>query len=151
MVPNDENAAPIIHYLQSLHIKAKTFPVTGQDATLVGLQNILTGYQCGTVYKPIYLEAQAAVALAIILRAHETPPGSLVNKSVTDTVSHIPGSLGADDAGVGHAHQHERDGHQGPVRAAAATVRRPLCGRVHGSRDQGVTRINNVTGTGLSR
>ncbi len=88
MVPNDENAAPIIHYLQSLHVKAKTFPVTGQDATLVGLQNILNGYQCGTVYKPIYLEAQAAVALAIILRAHKTPPASLVNKSVTDTVSH---------------------------------------------------------------
>jgi D-xylose transport system substrate-binding protein len=88
LVPNDENAAPIIHYLQSLHVKPRTFPVTGQDATLVGLQNILAGYQCGTAYKPIYLEAQAAVALAIILRAHETPPASLVNKSVTDTVSH---------------------------------------------------------------
>jgi D-xylose transport system substrate-binding protein len=88
VVPNDENAAPIIHYLQSLHVKAKTFPVTGQDATLVGLQNILNGYQCGTVYKPIYLEAQAAVALAIILRAHETPPAGLVTKTVTDTVSH---------------------------------------------------------------
>ena len=67
--PNDENAAPIIHYLQSLGVKPKTFPVTGQDATLVGLQNILAGYQCGTAYKPIYLEAQAAAALAMYLRA----------------------------------------------------------------------------------
>ncbi|MCW2908928.1 MAG: Monosaccharide transporter substrate-binding protein family, partial [Actinomycetia bacterium] len=56
LIPNDENGAPIIHYLQNKGIKAKTFPTTGQDATLTGLQNILTGYQCGTVYKPIYLE-----------------------------------------------------------------------------------------------
>ena len=77
--PNDENAAPIIHYLQTKGVKAKTFPVTGQDATLVGLQNILAGYQCGTVYKPIYLEAQAAAALAMYLRAGATPPSSLAN------------------------------------------------------------------------
>jgi D-xylose transport system substrate-binding protein len=88
LVPNDENAAPIIHYLQTLHIKPNTFPVTGQDATLVGLQNILAGYQCGTAYKPIYLEAQAAATLAIILRAGAKPPASLVNGSTQDTQSH---------------------------------------------------------------
>ncbi len=85
LVPNDENAAPIIHYLQSLGVKAKTFPATGQDATLVGLQNILAGYQCGTVYKPIYLEAQAAAALAVYMRAGATPPSALANGTVTDT------------------------------------------------------------------
>jgi D-xylose transport system substrate-binding protein len=57
LTPNDENAAPIVHYLQTQGVKSKTFPVTGQDATTIGLQNILTGYQCGTAYKPIYLEA----------------------------------------------------------------------------------------------
>jgi D-xylose transport system substrate-binding protein len=45
LIPNDENGAPIIHYLQGQGVKAKTFPTTGQDATLTGLQNILTGYQ----------------------------------------------------------------------------------------------------------
>jgi len=89
LTPNDENAAPIIHYLQTLGVKAKTFPATGQDATLVGLQNILAGYQCGTVYKPIYLEAQAAAALAIYLRTGATPASGLVNGSVTDTVVHV--------------------------------------------------------------
>ncbi|HEY1627069.1 MAG TPA: substrate-binding domain-containing protein [Streptosporangiaceae bacterium] len=84
VVPNDENAAPIITYLQRQGIKAKTFPVTGQDATLVGLQNILSGYQCGTVYKPIYQEAQAAAALALFLRASQTPPSSLVNGTTKD-------------------------------------------------------------------
>lgn len=90
LVPNDENAAPIIHYLQTtLHVKPNTFPTTGQDATLVGLQNILAGYQCGTVYKPIYLEAQAAAALAMYIRAKATPPTALVNGQVTDTTAKV--------------------------------------------------------------
>jgi D-xylose transport system substrate-binding protein len=85
LTPNDENAAPIIHYLQTQGVKANTFPVTGQDATLVGLQNILSGFQCGTVYKPIYLEAQAAVAVAMYVRAGKTPPASLVNGTTKDS------------------------------------------------------------------
>jgi D-xylose transport system substrate-binding protein len=89
LTPNDANAAPIIHYLQTQGVKAKTFPVTGQDATTIGLQNILAGYQCGTVYKPIYLEAQAATALAMFLRAGKTPPTALVNGSVQDTKSNV--------------------------------------------------------------
>jgi len=89
LTPNDANAAPIIHYLQTQGIKAKTFPVTGQDATTIGLQNILAGYQCGTVYKPIYLEAQAATSLAMFLRAGKTPPATLVNGSVQDTKSNV--------------------------------------------------------------
>jgi D-xylose transport system substrate-binding protein len=89
LIPNDENGAPIIHYLANKGIKAKTFPTTGQDATLTGLQNILTGYQCGTVYKPIYLEAQAAAALAMYTRAGITPPASLVNGSTQDTTANV--------------------------------------------------------------
>jgi D-xylose transport system substrate-binding protein len=89
LMPNDENGAPIIHYLQTKGIKANTFPVTGQDATLTGLQNVIAGYQCGTVYKPIYLEAQAAVALAMYLRAGDTPPSALVNGSAEDVTSKV--------------------------------------------------------------
>jgi D-xylose transport system substrate-binding protein len=96
LTPNDENAAPIITYLQRVGVKPKTFPVTGQDATTIGLQNILAGYQCGTVYKPIYIEAQAAVALAMFLRAGKTPPSTLVNGKVTDskTSTSVPSVLG---------------------------------------------------------
>ena len=89
LIPNDENGAPIIHYLQGKGVKAKTFPTTGQDATLTGLQNILTGFQCGTVYKPIYLEAQAAAALAMYIRAGDKPPASLVNGTTEDTTSKV--------------------------------------------------------------
>ncbi|HVU60093.1 MAG TPA: substrate-binding domain-containing protein [Mycobacteriales bacterium] len=81
IIPNDENAAPIIHYLKGRGVKAKTFPITGQDATLDGLHNILDGYQCGTAYKPIFLEAQAAAAVAMFARAGQTPPSALVNGS----------------------------------------------------------------------
>jgi D-xylose transport system substrate-binding protein len=42
-------------------------PVTGQDATKEGLQNILDGNQCMTVYKPIKQEADALAKLAIAL------------------------------------------------------------------------------------
>jgi D-xylose transport system substrate-binding protein len=95
LVPNDANAAPIITYLKSKQVPAKTFPVTGQDASVPGLQNILTGYQCGTAYKPIYLEAQGAAALAIYLNAGLQPPSGLVNGTTedTDTNTQVPSAL----------------------------------------------------------
>ena len=89
LVPNDENAAPIINYLKTLSIPTQKFPVTGQDATLIGLQNIISGYQCGTVYKPIYLEAQAAAALALYLRAGKPAPAGLVNATTQDTTANV--------------------------------------------------------------
>jgi D-xylose transport system substrate-binding protein len=89
LTPNDTNSAAIIHYLMSQGIKPRTFPTTGQDASLTGLQDILAGYQCGTVYKPIYFEAGATVALAMYLRAGLAPPASLVNDAVEDTVAKV--------------------------------------------------------------
>ena len=47
--------------------KLPQIPVTGQDATLEGIQNIVNGDQCMTVYKAIEKEAQAAADLAIAL------------------------------------------------------------------------------------
>jgi D-xylose transport system substrate-binding protein len=37
------------------------------------------------VYKPIYLEAQAAAAIAIFLRAGQTPPSALQNGTTHDS------------------------------------------------------------------
>jgi D-xylose transport system substrate-binding protein len=95
LFPNDETGSPIITYLQSQHVAPKTFPTTGQDATATGLDNILSGYQCGTVYKPIFIEASAASAIAIYLRAGKKPPTSLANGSTTDptTSRKVPSSL----------------------------------------------------------
>ena len=47
--------------------KLPQIPVTGQDATLEGIQNIVNGDQCMTVYKAIKKEADAAAGLAISL------------------------------------------------------------------------------------
>ena len=81
---NDGLAQSVITVLKAAGVPAKKIPTTGQDATLQGMESILQGYQCGSVYKPIYLEAQAAVALATILRAGQTPPSALVNGTTTD-------------------------------------------------------------------
>jgi D-xylose transport system substrate-binding protein len=85
VMPNDDTANAVIAYLKTLKVPPQRFPTTGQDATLTGLQNVLTGYQCGSVYKPIYLEAQAAAALAIYLRAGVEPSKDLVNGVTADT------------------------------------------------------------------
>ena len=50
-------------------------PVTGQDASVEGLQNILTGDQCMTVYKAVKQEADAAADLAIGLAKAPHPTG----------------------------------------------------------------------------
>jgi D-xylose transport system substrate-binding protein len=89
LVPSDEVGAAIITYLKTLHVAPRTFPITGQDATLVGLQNVLSGYLCGTVYEPAYLEAQGAVALALYLRAHQSPPSALLNGVSQDSTAHV--------------------------------------------------------------
>jgi D-xylose transport system substrate-binding protein len=61
---------------------AGQIPVTGQDATDEGLQRVLLGTQCMTVYKAIAREAEAAADLASQLAKGETPE---VSGSVTDT------------------------------------------------------------------
>ena len=53
--------------------KLPQVPVTGQDATLQGIQNIVNGDQCMTVYKAIKKEADAAAKLAIALAKGEEP------------------------------------------------------------------------------
>jgi D-xylose transport system substrate-binding protein len=85
LMPNDDTNNAVVAVLQKNKVKPNTFPTTGQDAAPTGLQNILLGYQCGTVYKPYFAEAQAAAALAIFLRAGKTPPSTLVNDTTTDS------------------------------------------------------------------
>ncbi|MGH2512412.1 MAG: substrate-binding domain-containing protein [Candidatus Limnocylindrales bacterium] len=81
---NDGLAGAVITALKAAGVPAKKIPTTGQDATLQGMEYVLQGFQCGSVYKPIYIEAQAAVALATYLRAGQTPPAALVNGTTTD-------------------------------------------------------------------
>lgn len=88
---NDGLGNAVVQVLKNKGVKANTFPTTGQDATLDGMVNVLQGYQCGSVYKPAYLEAQDAVALATVLRAGLTAPTALVN-GTTSPPSGVTGS-----------------------------------------------------------
>jgi D-xylose transport system substrate-binding protein len=88
---NDGLANAVVTVLKQSGVAANKIPTTGQDATLQGIENVLQGYQCGTVYKAVYLEAQAAVALATILRAGLTPPTALQN-GTTSPAAGKPGN-----------------------------------------------------------
>jgi D-xylose transport system substrate-binding protein len=88
---NDGLANAVINVIKARGIGANKIPTTGQDATLQGIESVLQGYQCGTVYKAVYLEAQAAVALATILRAGLTPPAALQN-GTTSPAAGKPGN-----------------------------------------------------------
>lgn len=76
-VANDGMANTVIAALRTQGLNGKVL-VTGQDATLTGIQNILTGDQAMTVYKPILKEAQATAKLVAALSKGEDP-GTLVN------------------------------------------------------------------------
>lgn len=68
---NDGLANSAINALEAAGIE--NAPVSGQDATVAGIQNILLEKQTMTVYKPIEAEAEVAAAVALALRNGEDP------------------------------------------------------------------------------
>lgn len=70
LAANDDIANEVITVLKNKGLKV---PVTGQDAGISGLQNILTGEQCMTVFKDVSKEADAASKLAIALIQSKDP------------------------------------------------------------------------------
>jgi len=71
--------------------KLPQIPVTGQDATLEGIQNIVNGDQCMTVYKAVEKEAQAAADLAIALAKGEKP--AVETTPVNNNTEDVPSVL----------------------------------------------------------
>ncbi|GAA4693078.1 sugar ABC transporter substrate-binding protein [Nocardioides nanhaiensis] len=63
---NDGLAGAVISILEKNGVNGEV-PVTGQDATVEGLQNILAGDQCMTIYKSATEEAGALAEAAIAL------------------------------------------------------------------------------------
>lgn len=68
---NDGIAGAVVSALKSAN--HDPVPLSGQDATVGGIQNVLAGWQTMTVYKPIKAEADAAAAIAIGLLNGEDP------------------------------------------------------------------------------
>lgn len=75
---NDTNAAAAIAILDKNNLKV---PVSGQDASVEGLTNVLSGKQCMTVFKDYLVEASTAAELAIAILKGETPT---TNKQLPD-------------------------------------------------------------------
>jgi len=68
---NDNIAGAVIAREKAHHLKP--IPLSGQDASAAGIQYILAGWQSGTVYKKVSLEANAAAAAAVALVKGQTP------------------------------------------------------------------------------
>ena len=68
---NDNIAGAVVADEKSAHLKP--VPLSGQDATAQGVQYIISGWQTGTVYKKVSLEANAAAAAAIALLHGKKP------------------------------------------------------------------------------
>jgi len=97
---NDTMAGGIVARLAANKLAGKV-PVTGQDASVEGLQRILAGTQCMTVYKNVDLEAKAASDLAIALIKGDTATAKkLATGSVKDTVLNkdVPSALATPEA-----------------------------------------------------
>jgi D-xylose transport system substrate-binding protein len=95
VVANDTMAGGVIARLKAAGV-AGDVPVTGQDASVEGLQNILLGFQAGTVYKNTNLEADAASQLAIaLIEGDDEAAASLATGSVVDpdTGEDVPSAL----------------------------------------------------------
>jgi D-xylose transport system substrate-binding protein len=60
--------------------RAGDVPVTGQDATVQGLQSILDGTQCMTVYKPVKQETDALAKIAVaVLKGQQAQTNGTTN------------------------------------------------------------------------
>jgi len=80
-VANDGMANNVIAALKAVQLNGKVL-VTGQDATVAGIQNILKGDQAMTVYKAIAKEAMATAQLVAAL-VNGTDTGSITNGQTT--------------------------------------------------------------------
>src|SRR5919197_2485252 len=70
---NDNIAGAVVAALKAK--KLNPIALSGQDTTVQGVQNIISGWQSMTVYKPVPLEANAAAAAAVALLRHKKVPG----------------------------------------------------------------------------
>lgn len=81
---NDTMAGGIVTVLKNNKLAGEV-PVTGQDASDEGLQRVIDGTQCGTVFKDVNLEAKAAADLAIAILKDDGSADDLVNGEVEDS------------------------------------------------------------------
>jgi D-xylose transport system substrate-binding protein len=88
LAANDGLAGAVVASLKAHGLKS--VPLTGQDATPTGVQYILAGWQSGTVYKSVRLEAKTAANVAIALIKHKKVQGKITKVSGTKSILLTP-------------------------------------------------------------
>jgi D-xylose transport system substrate-binding protein len=91
-VANDGMANSVIAALKAQKLNGKVL-VTGQDATVAGIQNIIAGDQAMTVYKAIPLEVGLTTALVLAFYNGTAPSGVLNGTTKTSGGKDIPSAL----------------------------------------------------------
>ena len=71
LAANDNIAGAVVADLKAKGLKP--LPLSGQDASVQGVQNIISGWQTGTVYKYVPAEAKAAADAAVALLKGKKP------------------------------------------------------------------------------
>jgi D-xylose transport system substrate-binding protein len=92
---NDNNGASAIAAFAAAGLDMP--PLTGLDASLVGIQNIIIGKQSMTTYNSFQKEAQSAAVAAVMLALGQTPPSNgvvdnhpaLLNEPTAVTIDNI--------------------------------------------------------------
>ncbi|GGQ74217.1 sugar ABC transporter substrate-binding protein [Couchioplanes azureus] len=92
LAANDGIANAAIGVLRKYRLNGEVM-VTGQDATVQGLRNILAGDQCMTVYKDIEQEAAVATSLAVALARGQRPTTAADVVTDPETGRNVPAIL----------------------------------------------------------
>lgn len=90
---NDDTGGGAIAALKGAGINPAERPVTGQDATVAGLQRILAGQQYLTIYKAIPPEAKVSAEIAIALANGEEVPQDKVTEEINNGKTDVPSVL----------------------------------------------------------
>jgi D-xylose transport system substrate-binding protein len=92
MVANDTMAGAVVTDLKRQSLNGKV-AVSGQDATAEGLQHIMDGDQCFTVYKPSTAEAEPAIKAIAQLANGQVPDTKGVTVEDPQTHKKVPAIL----------------------------------------------------------
>lgn len=90
---NDDTGGGAIAAMKGAGINPEEKPVTGQDATVAGLQRILAGQQYMTVYKEIEPEAKISAEIAIALAEGKEAPKDKLTEKVNNGKIDVPSAL----------------------------------------------------------
>jgi D-xylose transport system substrate-binding protein len=91
-VANDGMANSVIAALKAQKLNGKVL-VTGQDAQLSGIQNIITGDQSMTVYKPNTMEAAATGQVVAAYYNGTLPAGVITSTTKNSSGKDIPSAI----------------------------------------------------------